>query len=102
MDISVLWAAILDSLEFDVVAQSITIRAHVEGGSPSEHVMRVTDVRSLEFTNSIPGPWNYAEITECRVHRVGEGAKVELILWAEECKLEIVGLAATFDGVAVP
>ena len=102
VDIGILWAAILDSLEVDLLDQSVTVRAHVEGPSPSKHVLRITDVRSLHFTNSIPGPWNYAEITECRVNTAGEGVKAELILWADECRLEVLGFQATFDGVGVP
>lgn len=102
MDISILWAAILDEVAFNVVKQSVTIRAHVEGSSPSDHVLRVADVSVLRFTNSIPGPWNYAEITECRVNRVGGVVEVELVLWADECRLEISGSQATFDGVGVP
>lgn len=102
MDISVLWAAILDSLEFDVLAQTVTISAHVEGAHPSSHVLRVDQVRLLRYSNSIPGPWTYAEITECRVTRVAELVTAELILWAEECRLEVSGADVTFDGVVVP
>jgi len=102
MDIAILWAAILDSIDFDVVEQSVTILAHVEGAQPSRHVLQVGNVSLVRYSNSIPGPWEYAEITECRVTRSGALATLALILWAEECQLEVTGASVTFDGVTVP
>ena len=57
-------------------------------GERTTYHMTCSGVSDLRFTNSIPDPWAYAEVTEVHASESVEGKwKIELVLWSEDCEL---------------
>lgn len=84
-----LWGGQLTAVGFDPVVHRLTLQVDVvEGGERAIYDLACTGVSDLRFTNSIPTPWSYAEVTEVHTSKTTAGKwMVELILWSEGCEL---------------
>lgn len=105
-----LWGGVLDSVELDLVRGEAVLAAHiVEEGSTASVSIRCHGLSEVSFTNTVPWPWNYAEITEVYARRVSAGVRLELTLWVDETTLAVTAeeiwigdqrLVEPFDSVA--
>src|SRR3979411_209290 len=81
-----LWGGVLDDVTLDVPHQTATLAISVtHSGRSVRHVLCLGDILELRFFNSIPGLWDYAEITEIHFRR-DVSTKVwafEFLLWSE-------------------
>jgi hypothetical protein len=98
-----MWGAVLDGIKFDVVAQSLVITFQVTDHSRvSHHRLDFEELSELRFSNAIPGPWNYAELTEFHVDRAASGTiQVEIVLWSEDARLVASARSVELDGEPV-
>lgn len=95
-----LWGATLDRIDLDVVRQVLilTIRARSSSGDRF-YTLDCSGLLELRFFSSIPGPWDYAEVTEIHAHVTPSGAhQIEIVLWSEEAGLVAVAETITLDG----
>jgi hypothetical protein len=98
-----IWGAVLDAVEFDIIAQSLAITCHVTAGSHVDHHrLKFKELSELRFFNAIPGPWKYAELTEIHVNRTASGAtQVEIVFWSEDSCLVAGARSVELDGEPV-
>jgi hypothetical protein len=98
-----LWGAVLDELRVELVSQTILLTAHVTAGSEVvTHQLELRNVSEFRFRSSIPGPWDYAEITEAHLARTAAGGlSIELVLWSEDAGVSVSAGSAIFDGSPV-
>ena len=98
-----LWGAVLDQLDVDLTSQTVVLTARVTGGpGPVVHRLELRDVSQFRFHSSVPGPWDYAEITEAQVGRTNSGRlSVEFVLWSEDAGISVIAASAIFDGTPV-
>ncbi|MFT3874090.1 MAG: hypothetical protein QM714_15845 [Nocardioides sp.] len=84
-----LWGGQLKAVGFDPVVHSLTLQIDViDGGVSTTYDLECSGVSGLRFTNSIPDPWTYAEVTEVHTGQTTAGQwTVELVLWSEDCEL---------------
>ncbi|MFT3887733.1 MAG: hypothetical protein QM713_06175 [Arachnia sp.] len=84
-----LWGGQLASVRFEPVAHRLVLQIDVvDGDVTTSYDLVCSGVSGLHFTNSIPEPWTYAEVTEVHARQATAGQwTVELILWSEDCKL---------------
>lgn len=84
-----LWGGRLEAVAFDPVTHRLTLEVHVlESGVTSVYELACLRVSALRFDNSIPLPWDYAEVTEVHASRAASGDwVVELMLWSEDAGL---------------
>jgi hypothetical protein len=69
----------------------------LDGGTRTKYNLVCAGVSELRFTNSIPDPWTYAEVTEVHASQKAAGKwAVELLLWSNDCELVV-----TCDGLTV-
>jgi hypothetical protein len=86
-----LWGGQLVAVSLEPVAHSVRFDVVVPSGNDLDaYRLTCREVSSFSFSNSIPLPWTYAEVTEIYV---GRGAVapllVEMILWSEDCVIQI-------------
>jgi hypothetical protein len=97
-----LWGSILDDVDFDFLNLGATLHIHwtySDEDPPSRHILQFLSVSDFRWFNSIPGPWNYAEITQTDSKRISsEEIHVEIMLWSEEAGLSITAEKVIFDG----
>jgi hypothetical protein len=98
-----LWGAVLDELNVDLASQGIVLTARVTTDSDVVvHRLELRDVSDFRFQSSIPGPWDYAEITEAHLAPSPTGGlSIELVLWSEAAGISISAGAAILNGSAV-
>lgn len=98
-----LWGAVLDDLSVELTSQTIRLNAHVTTGSDIvTHLLELRDVSEFRFHSAIPGPWDYAEITEAHLaHSATGGLSIELVLWSEDAGISVHAGSATFNGSSV-
>jgi hypothetical protein len=101
--LDVLWGAIIDELDLDITAQVAVVLCHeTEGSRTTSHRIEFRNVSQFQFHNSIPGPWDYAELTEIRVSTtLSERMQTEIIFWSDEASLSIVADSVMLDGESV-
>ena len=94
----VLWGGRLTALAFDPAIHMLTLNVEVlDGGTETSYEMVCAGVSELRFSNSIPEPWSYAEVTEIHLNETTSGrCTVEVLLWSEASEL-----AWTSDSVEV-
>jgi hypothetical protein len=95
-----LWGATLDRIDLDAVHQvlTLTIRATSSSGD-TVYTLDCSGLLELRFFSSIPGPWDYAEVTEIHVDATPSGAhQLEIVLWSEDAGLMAVAQTITLDG----
>jgi hypothetical protein len=95
-----LWGAVLDQFDVDLISQTVVLIGRVTTGSDAViHRLELRDVSELRFRNSIPGPWDYAEITEAHLARSGTGGiSIDLVLWSDDAGISVNAGSAIFDG----
>ena len=95
-----LWGASLEQVDLDIASQRLTIKCRVEdNGRVTHHELRFKEISELRFFNSIPGPWNYAELTEIHATKSAAGTvRTEMIIWSESAELVIVATSVEIDG----
>lgn len=98
-----LWGGILDRLSVDITHQSLGLDIRVvHGGSEETHRLDLHGVSDLRFSNSIPSPWDYAELTEIHAGPLPGGRiHLEMIFWSEDARLAVDADTATIDGTPV-
>lgn len=98
-----LWGAILDRIDLDVVRQVLVLTIRVSSASGETiHTVECSGLMELRFFSSIPGPWEYAEITEIHANVTPSGAcQIEIVLWSEEAGLVAIAETIAFDGEKV-
>jgi hypothetical protein len=99
-----LWGATLDSLEIDLLGQRIVMKLHIEDSSLTHplqyHILELREVSEFRWHNSIPGPWNYVEVTEIYVRPAADDTKrVSMMLWSEDAGLSMAAKSVLLDGV---
>jgi len=73
-----------------------------DDGRVTHHELEFRGISELRFFNSIPGPWNYVELTEIHVTKAAAGnIQAEMILWSENAELIIVATSVEIDGKSV-
>lgn len=95
-----LWGATLDRIDLDVVHQvlTMTIRASRSSGD-TVYTLDCSGLLELRFFSSIPGPWDYAEVTEIHADVTPSGPhQIEIVLWSEDAGLVAVAQTITLDG----
>lgn len=98
-----LWGGILDRVEIDLLHQRAVLDFHVIDSSESpvvqRHLVEVSGVSEFRWFSSIPGPWNYAEVTEFHFRSAPAGGViVDVMLWSEDAGVIITAESALFDG----
>ena len=95
-----LWGATLEQVDLDIASQRLTIKCRVEdNGRVTRHELRFKEISEFRFSNSIPGPWNYAELTEIHAAKSAAGTvRTEMIIWSESAELVIVATSVEIDG----
>jgi hypothetical protein len=64
-----------------------------------DHTLELRDVSELRWHNSIPGPWNYAEVTEVHVRPADNDSRnVSIMLWSEDAGLSMTAKSILLDG----
>jgi len=93
-----LWGGHLKAVDFDPVVHRLTLQIDViESGMRTSYDLACSGVSAMRFTNAIPDPWSYAEVTEIHTsHTIDEKWMVEVVLWSEACEL-----VCTCDALAV-
>jgi hypothetical protein len=97
-----LWGGILDSLSLDVVTQTLGLSVSVTHGDRScRHEIRLKDVYEFRFVNAIPGPWDYAEVTELHFARdlSSDLWRFDIMLWSEDASITGRCGSVTVDGL---
>jgi hypothetical protein len=96
-----LWGAVLEDFIVDLRSQTVTLMGRVASGSEAvAHRLEARGVSELRFQNSIPGPWEYTEITEAHVAPSSTGGvSVELVLWSDDAGISISAESASLDGI---
>lgn len=97
-----LWGGSVVRLSVELATQLVDIRVHViDSGVETHHDLRLTGMREFRFTNSIPGPWNYVELTELHASfdAQADAWRIEALLWSEEATLTVVCAEVRLDGV---
>jgi len=95
-----LWGAMLDRADLDVVRQVLvlTIRVTSSAGN-TVHTLECSGLLELRFFNSIPSPWEYAEVTEIHASATPSGAhQIDIVLWSEEAGLVVIAETIRLDG----
>lgn len=84
-----LWGGQLSAVSLDPIVHSLALVIDVvEGGARTTYDLVCSGVSELRFTNSLPDPWSYAEVTEVHTSRTAAGKRmVEMVLWSEDCEL---------------
>ena len=95
-----LWGAIIDQFDVDLGSQTVVLVGRVTDGPDAvTHRLELREVSELRFRNSIPGPWDYAEITEVHLARSASGGiSIELVLWSNDAGISVSAGSAIFDG----
>ena len=95
-----LWGATVDQFDVDLMTQTVVLETRITNESGAVmHRLEVRDVSELRFRNSIPGPWDYVEITEAHLARSASGGiSIELVLWSEDAGISLSAGSAIFDG----
>jgi hypothetical protein len=98
-----LWGATLDKVSIDLLRQTVVLNLHVNDSTASpatsRHALELRDVTDFHWFNSIPGPWDYAEVTEIRIYSTDSGeSRVEIMLWSEDAGLSITAGTVFLDG----
>ena len=93
-----LWGGQLKAVDFDPVAHRLTLQIDVvDGGAQMTYDLVCSGVSDMQFTNSIPDPWSYAEVTEVHTSQTtAEKWRVEVVRWSEGCEL-----VCTCDAITV-
>jgi hypothetical protein len=78
----------------------LRLTAHVTTGSHIvTHALELREVSEFRYRSSIPGPWNYTEITEAHLVPIATGGvSIELVLWSEDAAVVVHARSATFNG----
>ena len=94
-----LWGGQLMAFGFDPVTHCLTLQIDVlDRGARTNNYLVCSGVSEFRFTNSIPDPWTYAEVTEAHTSQTPAGKwTVELLLWSEDCELVVTCDALTMD-----
>lgn len=98
-----LWGGILDRVDIDLLQQRAVLDFHVVDSRESpvvrRHLVEVSGISEFRWFSSIPGPWNYADVTEFRVRSASTGGLViDIMLWSEDAGILITAGSALFDG----
>jgi len=96
-----LWGGLLKSFAFDPVTHECVLEIAVEEQSRSTtHVLLCADVTDLRFYSDIPGPWNYAEVTEAEAafDEIARCWRLEFMLWSEGAGLALRCAQISLDG----
>jgi hypothetical protein len=98
-----LWGGILDRVDIDLLQQRVVLDFHVINSTQvppvRRHVAELGGVSEFRWFSSIPGPWNYADVTELHFRQTSTGSKVlDIMLWSEEAGISITASSATLDG----
>jgi hypothetical protein len=93
-----LWGGQLKAVAFDPVVHRLALQIEViDRGLRPAYDLECSGVMELRFTNAIPEPWSYAEVTEVHTSQTAAGkCMVEVVLWSEDCVL-----VCTCDSVRV-
>lgn len=96
-----MWGTTLERVDFDL--QQISVTLAMRGVSHEDpdtiHPLDFLNVSDLHFFNSIPTPWNYAEVTELyQDTSCTDGYRIEIILWDEAAEMIITAESVLFDG----
>ena len=91
-----LWGSVLTSFEVNLIARTVTLRAHVVDQAASRDLTLLMDgVRHLHVRREDAESWNYIEITEAHIRQSGGETHVELTLWTEPESIDILCESAT-------
>jgi hypothetical protein len=98
-----LWGGILDRVDIDLLQQRAVLDFHVINSTQvppmRRHVAELDGVSEFRWFSSIPGPWNYADVTELHFRQTSTGSTVlDIMLWSEEAGISITASSATLDG----
>lgn len=97
VDLNVLWGGTLEQVDIDVVYQKVAFTIQVKyRGVVNRYRLYLRNVTEFRFANEIPGPWDYAEVTEAHVTELPSAAlTIEFVLWSEEAGLWVTCGAAS-------
>lgn len=95
-----LWGSTLETCSFDLASQRLSLGIRIIDSSAPAGLRQVDFLRvtELHFSNSIPSPWEYAEVTEIRARMVGKQISAVLTLWSEDAQLRVVCEQLLLDG----
>jgi hypothetical protein len=101
--LNMLWGATLCRVDLDMVQQALVLTICVTGSSGNTlHSLECKGISELRFFSSIPGPWEYAEVTEIHSNTTVAGlTQLEIVLWSEDAGLTVVGDSVVLDGQKV-
>lgn len=83
-----------------MVSQTVVLSGRVAAGSDAVvDRLELRDASQFRLRNSVPGPWDYAEITEEHLARSATGGiLIELVLWSDDAGISVNTGSAIFDG----
>lgn len=97
-----MWGTTLTRVDFDLQQISITLviwRKESRQTPETIHRLEFRNVSDWRFFNSIPTPWNYAELTEFHEDTSYEqGYRVVIVLWDEAAQMTITAESVLLDG----
>jgi hypothetical protein len=95
-----MWGGILDRISIDLVRQIVVMDVRVPSSMGEEtHKLSLKEVSDLRFRNSIPGPWDYVELTEIRALALpGDRILISALLWSEDASIAVEAKSAEVDG----
>ena len=98
-----LWGATLDGLDIDIVAHTVEMRlVALTESVETRHRLIFDSVTEFRFHNSIPDPWNHAEVTEVHAVRLSNARiRMEMVLWSEDAGLALEAGSVAMDGQAL-
>lgn len=84
-----LWGGQLTAIQFDPVGHTCELHITVlRDGRSTAYLISARGVSDFRFRNAIPGPWEYAEVTEAHGDIDTSGQSVlQLLLWSEDAEL---------------
>jgi hypothetical protein len=95
-----LWGATLHRTDLDILHQALVLTIGVSSSSgDTAHILQCAGLLELRYFSSIPGPWEYAEVTEIHTSTTPSGAhQIEIVLWSEDAGLVVIADTITLDG----
>lgn len=99
-----LWGGVLEDLAFDVVRQVISMQIRVVNSQEMppvrQHSLVFSGVSDFQWHSTIPGPWDYAEVTEIHGSILATGEVLtEIMLWSEDAGISIKAASVLLDGL---
>jgi hypothetical protein len=97
-----LWGATLAELAFDVRTQTVLLQiVALRAGIESRHELKLADVSSFHFVNTVEGPWNYVELTELHFMRsdLTDRWHFDIMMWLDDTAISGSCAVVTLDGV---